>query len=56
MMEQKMDQFGVAEVRQFLTAHGLETRIHTFAESTENAYLAAQALGVQAIEVKLFET
>ena len=42
-----MDQFGVAEVRQFLTAHGLETRIHTFAESTENAYLAAQALGVE---------
>ena len=47
MMEQEMDQYGVAEVRQFLTAHGLETRIHTFAESTENAYLAAQALGVE---------
>ena len=47
MMEQEMDQIGVAEVRQFLTAHGLETRIHTFAESTENAYLAAQALGVE---------
>jgi len=47
MMEQEMDQFGVEEVRQFLTAHGLETRIHTFAESTENAYLAAQALGVE---------
>ena len=47
MMEQEMDQFGVAEVRQFLTVHGLETRIHTFAESTENAYLAAQALGVE---------
>jgi Cys-tRNA(Pro) deacylase len=47
MLEQEMDQFGVAEVRQFLTAHGLETRIHTFAESTENAYLAAQALGVE---------
>ena len=42
-----MDQFGVEEVRQFLTVHGLETRIHTFAESTENAYLAAQALGVE---------
>ncbi|MGW8223426.1 MAG: YbaK/EbsC family protein [Syntrophobacteria bacterium] len=42
-----MDQFGVAEVRQFLTTHGLEARIHTFAESTENAYLAAQALGVE---------
>jgi Cys-tRNA(Pro) deacylase len=47
MMEQDMDQFGVAEVRQFLTAHGLEAQIHTFAESTENAYLAAQALGVE---------
>ena len=47
MMEQEMDQFGVAEVRQFLTAHGLEERIHSFAESTENAYLAAQALGVE---------
>jgi Cys-tRNA(Pro) deacylase len=47
MMEQEMDQFGVAEVRQFLATHGLETRIHTFAESTENAYLAAQALGVE---------
>ena len=47
MMEQEMDQFGVEEVRQFLTVHGLETRIHTFAESTENAYLAAQALGVE---------
>ena len=42
-----MDEFGVEEVRQFLTVHGLETRIHTFAESTENAYLAAQALGVE---------
>jgi Cys-tRNA(Pro) deacylase len=46
-MEQEMNQFGVEEVRQFLTDHGLEARIHTFAESTENAYLAAQALGVE---------
>jgi len=46
-MEQELDQFGAAEVRQFLTAHGLETRLHSFAESTENAYLAAQALGVE---------
>jgi Cys-tRNA(Pro) deacylase len=46
-MEQEMDQFGVEEVRKFLTVHGLETRIHTFAKSTENAYLAAQALGVE---------
>ena len=47
MTEKEMDEFGVAEVRQFLTDHGLEERIHTFAESTENAYLAAQALGVE---------
>jgi prolyl-tRNA editing enzyme YbaK/EbsC (Cys-tRNA(Pro) deacylase) len=46
-LEHSMKEFGVAEVRQFLTAHGLETRIHTLAGSTENAYLAAQALGVE---------
>lgn len=42
-----MKEFGAEEVRQFLVAHGLEARIHTFAESTENAYLAAQALKVE---------
>lgn len=42
-----MKPFGEAEVREFLTARGLEPRIHTFAESTENAFLAAQALDVQ---------
>ena len=42
-----MKNFGDEEVRQFLTSHGLETQIHSFAESTENAYLAAEALGVE---------
>ena len=42
-----MKVFGVGEVRDFLGAHGLETEIHSFAESTENAFLAAQALGVE---------
>ncbi len=42
-----MDAFGEAEVCKFLSHHGIETKIHTFAESTENAYLAAQALGVE---------
>ena len=42
-----MKKFGDQEVRQFLTSHGLETQIHSFTESTENAYLAAEALGVE---------
>jgi Cys-tRNA(Pro) deacylase len=42
-----MKNFGGEEVRQFLTSHGLETQIHTFTDSTENAYLAAEALGVE---------
>ena len=42
-----MEPFGEAEVRDFLAAHSLEAQIHSFAESTENAYLAAQALGVE---------
>ena len=42
-----MKNFGDEEVRQFLTSHGLETQIHSFTESTENAYLAAEALGVE---------
>jgi Cys-tRNA(Pro) deacylase len=42
-----MESFGEAEVREFLTEHGLEAQIHSFARSTENAYLAAQALGVE---------
>lgn len=42
-----MKHFGDEKVRQFLTSHGLETRIHSFSESTENAYLAAEALGVE---------
>jgi Cys-tRNA(Pro) deacylase len=42
-----MKNFGDEEVRQFLTSHGLETQIHSFTDSTENAYLAAEALGVE---------
>jgi len=42
-----MKNFGDEEVRQFLTSHGLEARIHSFTNSTENAYLAAEALGVE---------
>jgi Cys-tRNA(Pro) deacylase len=42
-----MEPLGEAQVREFLAVHGLEERIHTFAESTENAVLAARALGVQ---------
>lgn len=42
-----MEPFGEEQVREFFTARGLETEIHTFADSTENAFLAAQALGVQ---------
>jgi Cys-tRNA(Pro) deacylase len=42
-----MKHFGDEEVRQFLTFHGLERQIHSFAESTENAHLAAEALGVE---------
>jgi Cys-tRNA(Pro) deacylase len=42
-----MEPFGEAEVRDFLAAHSLEAQIHSFAESTESAYLAAQALGVE---------
>ena len=42
-----MKNFDDEEVRQFLTSHGLETQIHSFTESTENAYLAAEALGVE---------
>ena len=42
-----MKEFGEEEVREFLAAHGLEERIQTFTESTENAFLAAQVLGVE---------
>ena len=42
-----MQNFSDEEVRKFLTAHGLEKQIHSFTESTENAYLAAEALGVE---------
>ena len=42
-----MKNFGDEEVRQFLTSHGLEKQIHSFTDSTENAYLAAEALGVE---------
>ena len=42
-----METFGEKQVQGFLTGHGLETKIHSFTESTENAFLAAQALGVK---------
>jgi Cys-tRNA(Pro) deacylase len=42
-----METFGETEVRDFLASHGLEKEIYAFANSTENAYLAAQALGVE---------
>ena len=42
-----MAKFGEEEVRQFLNSHGVETMIQSFTDSTENAYLAAQALGVE---------
>jgi Cys-tRNA(Pro) deacylase len=42
-----VEAFGEAEVREFLERHGVETQIHVFAESTENAFLAAEALGVE---------
>ena len=42
-----MKLFGDEEVKQFLTSHGLEKQIHSFTNSTENAYLAAEALGVE---------
>jgi Cys-tRNA(Pro) deacylase len=45
-MELEMKVFGDKEVRQFLASHGLEKQIHSFTNSTENAYLAAEALGV----------
>jgi len=42
-----MQSFGEAEVREFLTQHGFEAQIRSFAKSTENAFLAAKALGVE---------
>jgi Cys-tRNA(Pro) deacylase len=41
-----MKEFGEKEVREFLETQGVETQIHSFTDSTENAFLAAQALGV----------
>jgi Cys-tRNA(Pro) deacylase len=42
-----MKQLGEQQVRQFLVANGMGKRIHRFTDSTENAYLAAQALAVE---------
>lgn len=42
-----MEIFGEMQVRQFLSSRGLDKRIESFAESTENSFLAAQALGVE---------
>ena len=46
-----MKNLGDKEVRQFLTSHGLEKQIHSFTNSTENAYLAAEALGVELAQI-----
>jgi prolyl-tRNA editing enzyme YbaK/EbsC (Cys-tRNA(Pro) deacylase) len=42
-----MEILGEMHVRQFFSSLGLEKRIESFAESTENSFLAAQALGVE---------
>jgi Cys-tRNA(Pro) deacylase len=42
-----MATFGEEQVRQFFFSMGLDKRIESFAESTENSFRAAQALGVQ---------
>ncbi|MBW1981576.1 MAG: YbaK/EbsC family protein [Deltaproteobacteria bacterium] len=42
-----MHVFTAEEVRRFFFDQGIDKEIHTFEESTENAYLAARALGVQ---------
>ena len=42
-----MTTFGEEQVRQFFSSMGLSKRIESFAASTENSFLAAQALGVQ---------
>jgi Cys-tRNA(Pro) deacylase len=47
IVELQMRLFGDEEVRQFLTSRGLEKEIYSFTNSTENAYLAAEALGVE---------
>ena len=41
-----MEIFAEDQVRQFFADQGLDKQIHSFAESTENAFLAAQAMGV----------
>jgi len=42
-----METFGETQVRQFFASLGLEKGIRSFAESTENSFLAAQAIGVE---------
>ena len=42
-----MEVFGETHVRRFFSSLGLDKRIESFAESTENSLLAAQALGVE---------
>ena len=42
-----METFGEKQVQEFLAGHGLEKKIHSFTESTENAFLAAKALRVE---------
>ena len=47
ILELEMKHYGEQEVLEFLRDNGLEKRVHRFTKSTENAYLAAQALGVE---------
>ena len=42
-----MEIFGETHVRRFFSSLGLDKRIKSFAVSTENSFLAAQALGVE---------
>ena len=42
-----METLGEKQVQEFLAGHGLDKEIYSFTESTENAFLAAQALGVE---------
>jgi Cys-tRNA(Pro) deacylase len=46
-----MKVFKEDEVKQFFATKGVEKRIHRFSDSTENAFLAAQALGVEQAQI-----
>ncbi|MGE5311283.1 MAG: YbaK/EbsC family protein, partial [Nitrospirota bacterium] len=46
-----MEIFGETHVRRFFSSLGLDKRIKSFAASTENSLLAAQALGVEQSQI-----